>query len=839
MPRKKKEIEPEEKPSVQEIALEDVLADRFSRYSKYIIQERALPDARDGLKPVQRRILWAMYEDGNTASHGYRKSAKTVGNVIGNYHPHGDSSVYDALVRLSQDWKIRAPLVDMQGNNGSIDDDPAAAMRYTEARLAPITDAMMEDIEKDTVEWAPNFSDEKMEPITLPVRFPHLLVNGSTGIAAGYATNIPPHNLEEVIDAAIYRLNHPSSTLDDLMNIIPGPDFPTGAIAMGKDGIRQAFETGKGRIVIRSKAQIEEQKTVTQIVVTEIPYEVVKSNMVRRIDEIRINHTIDGILDVRDESDRNGLRIVIDLKKEANAQAILNYLYKNTDLQISYTYNMVAIVHQTPVWMGLIDMLDAFLEYREQVVISRSRYQLDAKEKRAHIVEGLIQAVSILDDVIRIIRASKNKADSKKNLMEAYAFSEAQAEAIVTLQLYRLSNTDLVELQKEAQQLDKEINILQGLIKSSARRHTLMIKEMEQVKAGYATPRKTKLVDELQEIRVDEKDMIADEQMVITISHDGYAKRVSLRSWSSSQNTPTGRKEGDWILGSGQFSTLDTLMVVTNRGRLGRIPLYKLDEARWKDIGSHLSTLIKLEPSEKIAGAWIVREEADGSQLILASKRGYIKRLDWKDLPATKGSRLATVMKLASQDALSQAFFSTDPSDDVVLISQSGYGLRYSLDQIPQASAKTKGVKGIHLDAEDVLQSALIPKDKDLLLEADRGFLKREAMEDVPRLKRPARGNRLYKISKSSAPRIEWARSVSIAQTLTLQAPDLMDVPVREISKTASTTPMHNALNLAQSAQPVESLEVVSRGFWQPDEQEYVQDSLFDAALDDETSDAD
>ena len=429
--------------------LEDIMSDRFARYSKYIIQERALPDARDGLKPVQRRILYAMYEDGNTFNKPYRKSAKTVGNVIGNYHPHGDISVYEAMVRLSQNWKITNPLVDMQGNNGSIDDDPAAAMRYTEARLSEISSYLLEDIDKDTVEWAPNFSDEKLEPTVLPARYPNLLTNGITGIASGYATNIPPHNLNEVVDACIYRIQHANCTLEELMQFVKGPDFPTGGIVMGLDGIKQAFQTGRGKVMVRSKVRIEQTRTIQQIVIYEIPYDVVKSQMVKKIDEIRLNKKIDGLLDVRDESDRTGLRVVIDVKKDIDTEQILNYLYKNTDLQVSYNYNMIAIVDKAPVQMSLADSLDAFIKHREDVVLKRSKFDYEQKSKRAHIVDGLIRAVSIMDEIIHLIRQSKNKADAKKNLIERFDFSEQQAEAIVTMCLYRLTNTDVKELTQE------------------------------------------------------------------------------------------------------------------------------------------------------------------------------------------------------------------------------------------------------------------------------------------------------------------------------------------------------------------------------------------------------
>ena len=568
---KEKEI----KHNVLKNSLEDIMADRFARYSKYIIQERALPDARDGLKPVQRRILYAMYEDGNTYNKPYHKSAKTVGNVIGNYHPHGDSSVYDAMVRMSQNWKITNPLIDMQGNNGSIDDDPAAAMRYTEARLAKISDYLLQDIDKDTVEWAPNFSDEKMEPTVLPARFPNLLVNGITGIAAGYATNIPPHNLNEVIQASIYRISHPDCSLEELMQFVKGPDFPTGGIVMGLDGIKQAFQTGRGRVLIRSKVEVVPTRTIKQIIVHEIPYEVIKSNLVKKIDEIRLNKKIDGILDVRDESDRTGLRIVVDLKKDSNDEQILNYLYKNTDLQISYNYNVIAIVNKAPVQMSLAMMLDAFIAHREDVVIRRSKYDLSAKKERVHILEGLIKAVSVMDEIIHIIRKSKDKAHAKKNLIERFDFTEKQAEAIVVMRLYRLTNTDVKELKAEFKQLLSDIAELEKIISDKSELHKVMVEELDKVNAEFNTPRRSKIVNEVKEIVIDEKAMISKEECMITVTRDGYIKRVSMRSYNASSDSMTQRKDTDSLVCYGASHTLQTLIFFTNRGTYGYIPVYQ------------------------------------------------------------------------------------------------------------------------------------------------------------------------------------------------------------------------------------------------------------------------
>lgn len=748
--KKKDEHAPEQSPAVVESSLEDILADRFNRYSKYIIQERALPDARDGLKPVQRRILWAMWEDGNTWNKPYHKSAKTVGNVIGNYHPHGDYSVYDAIVRMSQTWKIRTPLVDMQGNNGSIDDDPAAAMRYTEARLGRIANYLLEDIDKDTVEWAPNFSDEIMEPVVLPARYPNLLVNGITGIAAGYATNIPPHNLEEVLDACVYRIDHPHSTLQELMQFVKGPDFPTGGIVMGMDGVRQALETGKGRCFIRSRTEIVTTRTIQQIIVHEIPYEVVKSSLVKRMDELRLNHKIDGLLDVRDESDRNGLRIVLDIKKEANAQAILNYLFKHTDLQISYNYNVTAIVNRTPVVLGLGPILDAFLQHREEIVIKRSQFELNHRTKRAHIVEGLIKAVSILDEVIRLIRASKNKADSKSRLMDAFGFTEMQAEAIVTLQLYRLSNTDLLELKAEADRLHQEIQQLKSILENQQIRHALMKQELLEMKAQFPTPRMTDLVEEAQEIVIDQKAMIANEQVVVTVSRDGYFKKVSMRSYGAAKDAPTGQKEGDQILGVETCSTLDTLFFFTDKGKYGMIPVYQISEAKWKDTGSHFSSLIKVDAQEKIIAVWLQDTMPEHVQFILATTCGMIKRLAVEDLPVFR-SKSSMVMKLNGEDTVCSAVLVPDPEGEVIAVSCNGFGTRYAASGIPRSSSKSKGVRAMNLKAEDRMALVLPAQAEYGLIFSQKGGVKRIALTDIPLRERPAAGVSLFRHFKDAS----------------------------------------------------------------------------------------
>lgn len=577
----------------RDLPLEDVIGDRFGRYSKYIIQERALPDARDGLKPVQRRILYAMHVEGNTNEKGFRKSAKTVGNVIGNYHPHGDSSVYEAMVRMSQDWKVRNYLVEMHGNNGSIDGDPPAAMRYTEARLSAIAGELLRDIEKRTVEFIPNFDDTSSEPTVLPAMFPNLLVNGSTGISAGYATDIPPHNLAEVIDGVVMRMDNPACTVEDLMKVIKGPDFPTGGIIQGVEGIAKAYKTGKGKIIVRGKAEIEDIRGgKQQIVITEVPYEINKANLVKRIDEFRLDRKVEGISEVRDETDRTGLRVVIELKKEADANGVLHYLYKNSDLQITYNFNMVAINKKRPVLMGLAELLDAYIDHQKDVVTKRSQFDLQKARDRQHIVEGLIKALSILDQVIAAIRASKDKRDAKDNLIKKFDFTEVQAEAIVSLQLYRLTNTDITALQAEAEELAKKVEELTAILGSEKKLLSIIKKELKDVKKRFSDDRRTKIEEEIEEIKINLEVLIASEDVIVTVTKDGYVKRTSQRSYAASNGQDFAMKDTDRLLSQLNMNTKDVLLLFTNKGSYLYLPVHELPDIRWKDLGQHVANLV-------------------------------------------------------------------------------------------------------------------------------------------------------------------------------------------------------------------------------------------------------
>lgn len=751
-------------------SLDDIMGDRFGKYSKYIIQDRALPDVRDGLKPVQRRILYAMYKEGNTHQKPYRKSAKTVGNVIGNYHPHGDTSVYEAMVRLSQDWKMRMPLIDMQGNNGSIDNDPAAAMRYTEARLSPIALELLKDIDKETVQMALNFDDTEYEPTVLPAKFPNLLVNGATGISSGYATDIPPHNLEEVIDATIYRISHPHCSLDDLMKFMKGPDFPTGAIVEGLNGIKKAFETGRGKVVVRSQTQIIEEKNINKIVITQIPYEVNKAELVRKLDEIRFQKNIDGIIEVRDESDRNGLSIVIDLKKDVDVQNTLNYFYKNTDLQKNYNYNMVAIKNKRPVCMGIVDILDGYIEHQIEVITKRSLFDLHKAEDRKHIVDGLIKAVSILDEVVHTIRHSHDKQDAKKNLQLQYQFSEKQAEAIVMLQLYRLTNTDIVSLEKEKSDLEVLIQTLNNILASDKVLRKVIIDELKQIKKQYPSPRLTEIKDEVQEIVIDEEAMILPEDIYVSITRDGYVKRISQRSYKASENIAFGKKDDDVLLDLHFASTLDKLLVFTDKGNYLFIPLHKLEEFKWKELGKHISYLIKVSPEEKMIGSILVKSFQRPLYVLLATRLGQMKRVSLQDFEVTRYSKPIKCMNLKQDDQLLQVSL-TDDHQAIVLTSSLGYVSLYSEQEISILGLKAGGIKGINLKNDSlVAMNTFDPLHSySYVLISDQPGIKRMRISDIPSCNRSTKGTLIFKSPKTSPIHALSAYVLDVQDTLIIE----------------------------------------------------------------------
>ncbi len=770
---------------ILELPLKDLISERYGEYAKTIIQERALPDARDGLKPVQRRILYAMYRDGNTYDKPYRKSAKTVGLVIGNYHPHGDSSIYDAMVRLSQDWKVNHTLIEMHGNNGSIDDDPAAAMRYTEARLAKISSTLLEDIDKDTVIWTPNFDDTENEPTVLPAKFPNLLVNGSTGIAAGYATNIPPHNLKEVIEGTVYRINNPESNLDDVMKFIKGPDFPTKGIAQGIDGIKEAFATGKGRIVIRSKVTIEKAKGgIKQLVVTEIPYEVVKTNIVKKIDDIRYNKELDGIVDVRDESDRTGLKIVVDVKKDADVDLILNYLYKNTDLQVYYNYNMVAIVNNRPMYLGLLDMLDAYIEFYKDFVLRRTKYEFDKRLNRCHILEGLIKAVSVLDEVIAIIRGSKDKSDAKNNLIARFKFTEAQAEAIVQLRLYRLTNTDIFALKEEYSLLVEEMKQLNEIISNPLMLNKVLCDELTSLKEKFAHERYTTIEDEIEEIVIDKIDMITNERVMVSFTRDGYIKKVSLRSYNSTESNLPGLKETDELIGFIEADTIDTLIAFTASGEYVLVPLYEIDESKWRDIGNHISDYVKVNNAEQFVSAYIIKDFNTHAWIITITEDGMIKRTDLNGWKLVRTSRSSLAMNLNKGDKVVTAKL-VYADDEVLIVTKDGYCLRYSIEEIPNVSSRAKGVIALRLSGQDKVASmdVISPNKTEAVFLTTKGNSKRIKLTDVQVTRRATKGLLIAKKNKTNPAEVKEVIVSSLADDLNIISNDEpLDLKAKDIN---------------------------------------------------------
>ncbi|MBF0777791.1 DNA topoisomerase IV subunit A [Streptococcus cuniculi] len=742
--------------TIQNMSLEDIMGERFGRYSKYIIQERALPDIRDGLKPVQRRILYSMNKDGNTHDKGYRKSAKSVGNIMGNFHPHGDSSIYDAMVRMSQDWKNREILVEMHGNNGSMDGDPPAAMRYTEARLSEMAGFLLEDIDKKTVPFAWNFDDTEKEPTVLPAAFPNLLVNGATGISAGYATDIPPHNLSEVIDAVIYMIDHPTAKVDKLMEFLPGPDFPTGAIIQGRDEIKKAYETGKGRVVVRSKTEIEQLKGgKEQIVVTEIPYEINKSVLVKKIDDVRVNNKVAGIAEVRDESDRTGLRIAIELKKDANRDLILNYLFKYTDLQVNYNFNMVAIDHFTPRQVGIVPILNSYIAHRKEVILARSRFDKAKAEKRLHIVEGLIRVISILDEVIALIRASENKADAKENLQISYEFTEEQAEAIVTLQLYRLTNTDVVVLEEEEAELREKIAYLAAIIGDERTMYNLMKKELREVKKKFGNPRLSELQDTAKTIEIDTASLVVEEETYVSITKAGYIKRTSPRSFAASTLEEIGKRDDDRLVFVSAAKTTQQLLIFTNLGNVIYRPVHELSDIKWKEIGEHFSqTISNFEVREEIIYAELV-DSIEAGVYLVATKMGQIKRVERKEFSPwrTYKSKSLKFAKLKHDD--DQVVLITPVQlADVMLITKNGYALRFTSEEVPVVGAKAAGVKAVNLKADDTVAAAFLVSSKGFYLLTQRGALKKVAVDDIPATSRANRGLQVLRELKAKPHRV-------------------------------------------------------------------------------------
>ena len=730
---------------IQEYALEEIMGLRFGAYAKEIIQDRAIPDVRDGLKPVQRRILYDMYINHNDSAHPFTKCAKTVGDVLGKFHPHGDSSVYDAMVRMSQWWKQSMPLIDIHGNNGSIDGDGAAAYRYTEARLSKVANELLKDLDKGTVEWAPNFDDTLLEPTVLPAKFPALLVNGTNGISAGYATNIPPHNLGEIIDATIKRIDSPNCRLETILDIVKGPDFPTGGICMGKNGIIDAFSTGRGRVIVRSKYEVVKTKGKEQIIITEIPFEVNKAMMVAKIDAIRIDKKIDGIAEVRDETDRTGIRIAIDLKANANSDLIINYLLKNTDLQVSYNYNMVAIVNKRPMTLGILPLLDAYIAHQKEVITRRSKFDLEAYQKRLNIVDGFLKMMDILDEVIKTIRASKNKTDAKENLMKEFNFNAEQAEAIVVLQLYRLTNTDVLALQEEHDNLVKYIKALELILSNEEKLKEVMKYELKKIKKDYPMPRRTEIVDEIVDIKLDTTDLITKENVMVALSNEGYIKRVSMKSYTSSNGDETTLKPGDYLKYLFEVSTLDNLVIFTNLGQYLYVPVHTIFEGKWKDLGKHINNLVTgLSESEYIVGAFILKNPDE--KITFVTKNGLVKQSILKDFVVSRYSKAMLAFKLKDND---EVIAVNQSKPRTVLISEAGYYVNIDTEEIPVVGARASGVRGMNLK-DDVLAAGLsLDSSEYLSIFTNNRTAKRVKVSELETHNRAKKGSTLIKKVKS------------------------------------------------------------------------------------------
>ena len=775
---------------IQDYALEEIMGLRFGAYAKEIIQDRAIPDVRDGLKPVQRRILYDMYKNNITYDHPYIKCASTVGDVLGKYHPHGDSSVYDAMVRMSQWWKQNEVLIDMHGNNGSMDGDSPAAYRYTEARLSKIASELLKDIDSNTVKWAPNFDDRFLEPTVLPAKFPNLLVNGCNGISAGYATNIPPHNLGEIIDATIKRIESPNCRLDTILDIVKGPDFPTGGIAMGKSGIVDAFTSGKGRIIVQSKYEFVKNKGKDQIIISEIPFEVNKSLLVAKIDSIRIDKKIDGIQEVRDETDKDGLRIVIDLKAGANKDLIINYLFKNTDLQISYNYNMVAIVNRRPMTLGIIPIIDAYINHQKEVITNRSKFDLEAYKKRLNIVDGFLKMISILDEVIKTIRASKNKSDAKVNLINKFNFNPEQAEAIVVLQLYKLTNTDVIALEEEQANLHKYIKALELILSDESKLKEVMKHELKKIKNEYAKPRKTKIVDEISEIKIDTSALISKENVMVVITNEGYIKKVSLKSYASSNGEDTTLKPGDYVTHLYEVNSLDTILIFTNKGQYIYAPVHSIFEAKWKDLGKHINNLVAgLSEDEKIVNCFVLNDKEE--LITFFTKNGLVKQSVLKDFIVTRYSKAMMAIKLKDDDELISV---TKSNRLALLISNNGNYLNILNKDIPIVGPKASGVKGIILkDDKLIFGDTYNNQDKEyLVLFTNNKTAKRIKLNELEIHTRAKKGSSLIKKVKSFDYKINYSLLTNSKDEINIICDNELnvlrdsDIPIMDFKSTGS-----------------------------------------------------
>jgi DNA gyrase subunit A len=724
--------------------IEEEMQQSFINYSMSVIVSRALPDVRDGLKPVHRRILYAMNELGLVPGRGYKKSATVVGDVLGKYHPHGDSSVYDALVRMVQQFSLRYPLVDGQGNFGSVDGDPAAAYRYTEARLTRVAMTLLEDIDKNTVDFQANFDDRLREPTVLPSKIPNLLVNGSSGIAVGMATNIPPHNLREVVKAVQVLVDNPDATIGELRKAIKGPDFPTGAYIYGREGIKEAYETGRGRVIMRARAQIEEKETSNrhQIVVTEIPYQVNKENLVKAIAELATEKKIEGIVGINDESDKEGMRIVIELKRDIIPNVVLNQLYKHTQMQTTFGVIMLALTNGAPKIMNLKELLQHFIDHRHTVVIRRTQFDLDAAQAREHILDGLKIAVDNIDEVIKIIRSSEDTPQADGRLRKRFGFSEKQSDAILNMRLAKLTGLEIEKLEAELKEVRATIKELKGILASKPKRMAILKEEMDEVASTFGDERRTEIVADQGEFTVE--DLIAEEDMVITVSHGGYIKRIPITTYKRQRRGGRGLngadlKADDWVEHLFIASTHDYLMFFSNRGQVYWLKVHEIPQAGRAARGKPVVNCIAIKPDEQIAALVPVREFTEDQSLIFATRKGTVKKTVLSAYGNVRATGICGI-NVDKDDELIDVQV-CDQNSDIVLATKDGMSIRFHQGDVRDMGRATTGVKGIELEKDDeVIGMVVVRRDATLLVVSEKGYGKRSELLDYRVQKRGGKG---------------------------------------------------------------------------------------------------
>ncbi len=790
--------------------LDNLIGDKFGNYSKYIIQERALPDLRDGLKPVQRRVLYAMQDLRLTHKSPYKKSARVVGDVIGKYHPHGDTSVYDAMVRLAQEWKVNMPLVDMHGNKGSVDGDSPAAMRYTETRLGKISSQLLRDIEKDLVSFSPNFDDSELEPTVLPARYPNLLVNGATGIASGYSTNIPPHNLKELVKALVYIFKNDSVRLSDITRFIKGPDFPTGGTVSSVKSIREAYRSGKGKVVITSKWEYNDKEK--QIEITEIPYEVNKADLVKKIDDLIRNNKVPGVKEVRDDTDRQGMQITLLCKPEVNTELVMNYLFKSTDLRKNYSFNMVAIKEKKPELLGLLDILESFADFQIEIYTKQFKFELLKLEKRLEIVEGLIKVVDIIDDIINVIRKSKNKKEARENVMKKFKFTENQAEAIVTLRLYRLSSTDVNELKDEEKLLKKSITHYKKGIKDKSYLKDFIVGELEEISEEYGVKRRSLIEEEIEEVKIDEKDLIQEETVWVSVTHQGYIKKISQRSKEAGEQASNGgadgygKREDDIVISMNETSNLKNLVFFSAQGRYFSLPIYKLIDSKYRDIGEHVSKFTSLDALDRIVSTAIVSDFERKGELIISTKKGMIKRSLIKDMSTSINKRGAKYMGIKDGDEVVSISMLTDKQSFITTITENGYGVRYVADNLSTVGLGASGVKNVNLTDGDNVVATLVNSisdvdagDSQLIFVAHNGKAKRIRIKDSKAVSRGSKGTLVGSQTKSNPYRVVNAFNVELTDEIRILTDSDENLILRPKGDLTITEPSNGLSKLTKS----------------------------------------